>query len=128
MKLISAVVALTGLLVCGCTSKATQRANVRAAYYAGQAQAMHQIDLEQNPQPAPGNTVAILGPVQYPSLTWTSDLTVTKAIVAADYVDPGSPSQITVYRQHTSFTVDPQSLLNGEDVALLPGDVLKLQP
>jgi hypothetical protein len=119
---------LTGLAACGCTSKSTAKADARAAYYAGQAQAMHQIEQEQSAPAAPGNTVSILGPVQYPSLTWTPDLTVTKAIVAAGYVDPGSPSQITVYRQHSQFTVDPQALLNGEDVALLPGDVLKLLP
>jgi hypothetical protein len=128
MKAILLFLALAGVLAGGCTSKSTARANARAAYYAGQADAMRREEAANNPAPAPGNTVAILGPVKFPALTWTPDLTVTKALIAAEYTPAGTPSQIIVFRQHTQFSVDPTALLNGEDTALLPGDVLKLQP
>lgn len=113
--------------VSGCTSKSTARAEARAAYFAGQAEAMQAQRTGTLPSRAPGNTVAIVGPVRFPALTWTRDLTLIKTIVAAEYIPEGEPSVIVITRDGQQIPVSAAILLNGQDIPLLPGDVVELR-
>ena len=106
----------------GCVSKKKAAADARAAFMAGQQQAM----VARTPQPA-GNVVTVVGPVRTPSVTWTQDLTLAKAIINAGYDSPVDPKQIMIVRNGQAVPVDPKALLAGEDVPLLPGDMVVLQ-
>jgi hypothetical protein len=128
MKTLLTFVALLALVAVGCTTKSTARANQRAAFYQGQAQALSDQLASQKPQRAPGNTVAIVGPVKVSALAWTPDLTLAKTIFAAEYIAAGEPSQIFVTRNGAQFPVSPAQLLNGEDFPMQPGDVVELRP
>jgi hypothetical protein len=110
------------LLCTGCVSQKKADAQARAAFAAGQQQAM----MLRGPQPT-GNIVTVVGPVRTPSLQWTPDLTLAKAIVNAGYQSPTDPRQIMIVRNGQAVPVDPKSLLAGEDVPLLPGDMVVLQ-
>lgn len=123
-----ALLLLFALTISGCTSKSTARAEARAAFYAGQAKAMQEQRDATLPRRAPGNTVAIVGPVKCPALTWTPDLTLMKTIVAAEYVPAGEPGQIIITRDGQQIPVTPAILLNGQDIPMLPGDVVELRP
>ena len=104
---------------CGCVSKKKADAQAHAAFAAGQQQAM----MLRAPQPA-GNIVTIVGPVRIPSLPWNEGLTLAKAIVNCGYQSPTDPKQIMIVRNGQAVPVDPRSLLAGEDVPLLPGDMV----
>ena len=78
------------------------------------------------PQPT-GNIVTVVGPVKTPSLPWTEGLTLAKAIVNAGYQSLTDPRQIMIVRNGQAVPVDPKSLLAGQDVPLLPGDMVVLQ-
>jgi hypothetical protein len=106
----------------GCVSKSKAQADARAAFMAGQQQGM----IARTPQPG-HNVVTLVGPVRTPSLTWTQDLTLAKAIVDAGYESAVDPKQIMIVRNGQAIPVDPQSLLAGQDVPLLPGDMIVLQ-
>jgi len=110
------------LFYAGCVSKSKAKAEAQAAFMAGQQQAM----TSRTPQPA-HNVVTIVGPVNFPSLTWTQDLTLAKAIVDAGYDSPVDPKQIMIVRNGQAVPVDPKSLLTGQDFPLLPGDMIVLQ-
>jgi hypothetical protein len=109
----------------GCVSKKKANADAHAAFMAGQQQAM----MARAPQPA-GNAVTVVtvvGPVHTPSLPWTQDLTLAKAIINAGYDSAVDPKQIMIVRNGQAIPVDPKSLLAGQDVPLLPGDMIVLQ-
>ena len=106
----------------GCVSKKKANADAHAAFMAGQQQAM----MARAPQPA-GNVVTVVGPVHTPSLPWTQDLTLAKAIINAGYDSAVDPKQIMIVRNGQAIPVDPKSLLAGQDVPLMPGDMIVLQ-
>lgn len=114
--------------LCGCTTKSKARSEARAAFYEGQARVLSEQLAATRITAAPAGTVAILGPVQVATLQWTPDLTVAKTIVAAEYLPPGSPNYITIHRDGMEVPVSPEWLLSGEDVAVLPGDVVEVRP
>jgi len=119
MKRVWILCAGLGLLSWGCVSKSKAKAEAHAAFMAGQQQAM----IARTPQPA-GNIVTIVGPVKTPQLQWTQDLTLARAIVAAGYESSTDPQQIMIVRNGQAVPVDPKALLAGEDVPLLPGDMV----
>ena len=106
----------------GCVSKTKAKAEARAAFMAGQQQAM----MARMPQPT-GNIVTIVGPVKTPQVPWTQNLTLAKAIVTAGYESASDPKQIMIVRNGQAVPVDPYTLLEGEDVPLLPGDMVVFQ-
>jgi hypothetical protein len=106
----------------GCVSKSQADAKAHQAFLAGQQQAM----MARAPQPN-ANTVTFVGPVRTPSLAWTAGLTLAKAIVNAGYQSPKDPKQIMIVRNGQAVPVDPKSLLSGEDVPLMAGDMIVLQ-
>lgn len=108
------------LAATGCVTKSKAKAQAQAAFLAGQQQAI--IRMSQPHQPV----VTFIGPVRIPTVTWTQDLTLAKAIVAAGYEPPSEPKQIMIVRNGQAIPVDPKKLLAGEDVPLVAGDLVQI--
>lgn len=73
------------------------------------------------------HSVIVKGNVLYPVLPWTEDLTVTRAIVRAEYVGRRNPLTISIMRQGERLFVDPARLMLGIiDPWLEAGDILEL--
>ena len=82
----------------------------------------HAPDAEYLPQ-----SVIVKGNVRHPVLPWTDELTVTRAIVQAEYVGHRKPITISIMRQGERLFVDPARLLLGIiDPWLEAGDILEL--
>ena len=114
-------VPLLVLPLAGCTTKAHAKAEARAAYAAGQQEAVMRMQQTQTP------SVTVHGAVRSPMVPWTEGLTVAKAIVAAGYSGRKDPTEIIVVRRGQAFRVDPKLLMNGTDPALEAGDVVELR-
>lgn len=104
----------------GCITKSKARADAQAAFLAGQQQAM--LRMAQPHQ----SVVTFIGPVRNPTVTWTQDLTLARAIVAAGYEAPSDPKQIMIVRNGQAIPVDPKNLLAGEDIPLVAGDLVQI--
>jgi hypothetical protein len=113
---------LLPLALAGCVTRAAADARARAAYQAGQRDAMRLLQQQQPQTPS----VRIDGPVRTPVLPWTPDLTVSKALVNAGYEGAGDPRDILVVHQGVARRVDVQGLLRGQDVPLEPGDIVHI--
>src|SRR5690348_2899477 len=103
------------IALAGCTTRSKAKSEAKAAYMAGQQQAMERILQNRN-------AVTILGPVRTPLVTWTADLTLSKALIAAQYYARTDPQQITIVRDGQPIPVDPKQLLAGDDIPLQAGD------
>ena len=120
----SALALLAALATSSCVTKGQADAQARAAYLAGEQQAMERMRQSQ----AQGATVTFVGPVRNALVPWTAELTLAKAIVAADYLGPKDPTEIVIRRGTEEIRLDPKKLLGGEDVPLFPRDVVELKP
>ncbi len=106
----------------GCETKSKANAQAQAAFIAGQRQGA-------TAQQPPENSVWMVGHVKTAILPWTPDLTLVKALVAADYQGPGDPGTITIRRfGKPPIFVNPQNLLRGEDLPLEAGGRVEIQP
>jgi hypothetical protein len=106
-------------LLSGCVSKSKSDLKAYQAYMAGQREAGGA---------GQARTVTILGDVRNHTINWSEDLTLAKAIVAADYRGLRDPHQIFVKRGVQRYPVDVKALLSGnEDPPLEPGDIIDLQ-
>jgi hypothetical protein len=133
--------ALTALLIAaalasaGCVSKKVAAAQARAAYLAGQRDAMtqmvqqstSQVSAEQTPGLAAITNITVIGPVENPVVPWTKGLTLAQAIVIAVYHSPVDPTMIVIKRPHQEIQIEPSRLLNGGDFPLAPGDIIQFQ-
>ncbi len=73
-------------------------------------------------------TVLVRGEVRRPVVPWTEDLTLSRAIIAADYTAHLAPMSIYITRNGKSRYVSPRRLLSGtEDPQLEPGDLVELR-
>jgi len=109
------------LVTAGCVTKSKAAAQARAAFAEGQRQGMA--------AQANATSVWVVGNVRTPIIPWTADLTLAKALVAAEYLGEGDPSKITLYRQgRAPFNVSPKQLLQGYDLPLKLGDRLEVKP
>lgn len=115
---------LLGASLSGCITKAKADAQARAAFVAGEQQAM--LNMEQ--LKARGPTVTVIGEVKNQRIPWTSELTLAKAVVAAEYFGSKDPGEIVIVRQGKAMRYDPKKLLEGEDVPLEPQDLIQLNP
>ena len=89
-----------------------------------------------SPNPAPlavsepefiPHSVIVKGDVLHPVLPWTDELTVSKAIVQAEYIGHRNPYTISIMRQGERLFVDPARLMLGIiDPWLEAGDILEL--
>jgi hypothetical protein len=104
----------------GCVTKSKAKAEAQAAFLAGQQQAT--IRMSQPHQPV----VTFIGPVRNPTVQWSQNLTLAKAIIAAGYAPPSDPKQIMIVRNGQAIPVDPKKLLEGEDIPLVAGDLVQI--
>src|ERR1043166_2735064 len=117
------LLALWPFVFSGCVTKASAQAQARAAFLAGQQQALERMQQTQ----ARGPTVTFIGQVKNSPIPWTLNLTLAKAIVAAEYYGPTDPKQIVLVRDGKEIPFDPKTLLSGEDVPLQPSDVVEIR-
>lgn len=103
----------------GCISKSKANLQAREAFLAGQQQAM----AAQKQAPA---TVTVHGNVKNETIPWTEDLTVGKAILAAEYQGMVDPRRIVLIHNSQRIEINPRDLLNGQDVPVQAGDVIEL--
>lgn len=122
-KVAGLVLLVLSCFLAGCVSKATAEARARAAFLAGQ-QREEAIMARQNRIQGP--TVTILGPVRNTLVPWTAELTLAKAVLAADYYGKRDPSAILIQRGGKEFRYDPKTLLGGQDIPLEPNDVIEI--
>jgi hypothetical protein len=116
-----ALAVLTMMPLCGCVTRAKDRADVRAAYLAGQKDAFATIAATQR------TGITVNGPVQNHDVPWVEGMTLAQAIATANYTARGNPKAILLLRRGESATINPGDLLNGRDVPLEPGDTITLQ-
>ena len=123
MKVFCALLCVLTLPLAGCMTKAKADAQAKAAYAAGQRDAL----MSMRQSPSQTLTINITGDVQNSSIPWTADLTLAKAIVAAGYNGKADPTTIVIVRNGKAIQVDPQKLLSGQDVPIMPQDVIAIR-
>jgi hypothetical protein len=106
-------------VVAGCVSKSTAKLQTQQAFLAGQQQAM--MSMQPN-----SRSVQIRGNVKNTSIPWTEDLTLAKAIVAAEYQGTHDPTSILILRNGAGTQINAAELLVGHDEPLQPGDVIEI--
>jgi hypothetical protein len=85
------------------------------------------------PQPVqpPGTPAAVVwirGDVKHEVVPWTEDLTLARAIVAAEYKGLGDPHAIFVVRHGQTYKISPRELLRGrDDPPLEAGDMIVIE-
>lgn len=122
---VGVLISLLGLA--GCVSKSKADARARAAFFAGQQQAAMMSRQTQSQSTSFGApTVTVLGEVRNSLVPWTVDLTLAKAVIAAEYFGRSDPVEIVIQRDGKEISYDPKKLLNGQDVQLEPNDVVQL--
>lgn len=122
MKSLTPGLLALALLLGGCTTKSKADARARAAFAAGQQQALSQST------DARRVNIRFIGPVRQSEVPWRDDLTLAQAIAAAGYADRRDPNVILIIRQRERVPVSPQDLLAGKDVPLEPGDTVEIHP
>jgi hypothetical protein len=114
----------------GCVTKSEADARARIAFLEGQNQALMRMQ-GAGPQGQPaqmtGPGVTFVGPVQNLNVPWRTGLTLTQAIVSAQYTGPGDPAAIVIRRNGQDIPINPKGLLNGEDFVLQIGDVIEIR-
>jgi hypothetical protein len=110
---------LVGVALGGCVSKSKANAQARAAFLAGQQQAVARM------QQAQGPSVTINGEVRNRVVPWAQGLTLAQAVVAAEYIGAKDPGQIIIVHLGVATRVDPRQLLSGVDIPLQPGDIVQ---
>jgi len=119
-----------GLLVvvigAGCASKSDKQARQRAALMAAQQQ--QAAAMQQQQQQVNSSAVWVVGNVRNPSIPWTQDLTLRRALIEADYQGPGDPNQIVVLRNGSQpTTINAKDLLGGFDMPLQACDRVEVR-
>ena len=120
MKRLTALLLLVAVAISGCTTKSQAQAQARAAFLAGQQQGLAQQTRLQT------QIVLVRGPVRNQLIPWNEELTLAKAILAAEYQPSGYPRAIDVTRQGETIRFDPRQLLRGEDLPLEVGDIVDI--
>jgi hypothetical protein len=112
------IIALTG-----CVSKTKAKSEAMAAFAAGQQEALRRTQQLQ------GQTLAVtvFGAVRHSAVPWTPNLTLSQAVIAADYYGRKDPSRIVIVRRGIAIPLDPKQLLSGNDTALEPGDIVQIE-
>lgn len=122
MRLLVLAILLLATAVGGCTTRSKANARARAAFAAGQQQALAQA------ADARRINIRFLGPVRQPEILWQDGLTLAQAIALADYADARDPNVILIIRQRERVPVSPRDLLAGKDLPLEPGDTIEIHP
>ena len=113
---------LFGFLSTGCVSKSQARLQSEKAFLEGQQKAVTEQQQQQQP------VVWFRGDVRNQRIPWTEGLTLTRALLAAQYTWSWDPKVIVVTRAGVPYPVDPKRLLRGlEDPELEPGDLVEVR-
>ena len=120
-RALAALLSALCLFPAGCVSKSEARLQARQAFVAGQEQA-----LDQSRPKAP--VVTVTGLVENSVIPWTEELTLARAIVAANYTGYLRPRFFRITRNGESMDVKASALLNGEDMPLEAGDTIEVVP
>src|SRR5260221_8055173 len=86
-RAVGIVILLWSVALTSCVSKSKADARARAAFFAGQQQAA-QVARQTQLQ---GPTVTVVGEVRNAMVRWTVDLTLAKALIAANYYGNPDP-------------------------------------
>jgi hypothetical protein len=122
LLLFSLCFALLTVTLAGCVSKAKADAQARAAFMAGQKQAMARMQQTQGP------SVTVNGEVRNHIIPWTQGMTLAQAVIAAEYCGAKDPSQMIIVHNGIATRLDPKQLLNGVDIPVQSGDIVQLVP
>ena len=115
----SVFLALLLSVICGCVSRSKSQARVFEAYSIGQREGRSQ-------QQAP--VVMVAGEVKNHSIPWTAELTLAKALLAAEYNGLWEPRQIAITRQGQVYPVNMKAFLMGtDDPGLEAGDLIEVR-
>jgi hypothetical protein len=117
---------ILGMTFAGCVSKSKADAQARAAYLAGQQQAV--MRYQQAQTQGQGPCVTVNGEVRNHVVPWTEGMTLARALLAADYLGAADPGQILIVHNGRATRVEPRQLLSGVDIPLQPGDIVQLMP
>ncbi|HOX58448.1 MAG TPA: hypothetical protein P5205_15635 [Candidatus Paceibacterota bacterium] len=104
----------------GCVSRSKAKLQAREAFLAGQQEAIARMQQNQGP------TVTIVGEVRNRVVPWTEGLTLTQALLAADYYGASDPAQVIIVRNGIGKRYDPRQVLEGLEIGLQPGDIVQL--
>lgn len=115
-----AALLLAAFAIVGCVSKTKAKLDAQQAYIAGQQHAM--MTMQQNK-----NAVQVRGLVKNTVIPWTEDLTVAKAILAAEYQGAHDPSSVIIVRNGTGTEIKAAELLQGHDEPLQAGDLIEIR-
>jgi hypothetical protein len=133
-RALMALMLVMSLTLTGCISKSKAQAHVRAAYLAGQRDAVAHMNQQQTGDTGGGSidvsepsNVTFIGPVENPIVPWTDGLTLARAILTAVYQSQQDPVMILIKRSNEEVQIQPSRLLNGGDFPLRPGDIVELQ-
>lgn len=118
---VTAILSILLFFTTGCETKSRARLEAHEAYIKGQQQGQEQ----SRPKPA---IVTVTGLVNNHVIPWTEDLTLARAIVAADYTGFLNPRLIRVTRDGVTTEIKPGALLRGEDMPLKAGDAIQVVP
>jgi hypothetical protein len=118
--LVSLIAAL--LCVAGCANKSEIQRQKEAAFQAGQQQALRQLYEARFP------VITVIGPVRNAKLDCTPDLTLARAIVAAEYQGVGNPREIILHHGSEETHINPKELLTGKDWPVAGGDRIEIIP
>ena len=105
------------VVLSGCKTKGKQGAFTPPPVYMPQGAQM----------PQQQAAVFIRGEVRNRVIPWTEDLTLARAILAADYVGRFDPHSINLIRGNRSKRFSTAMLLSGEDTYVEPGDIIEIR-
>jgi hypothetical protein len=104
----AAIVVSVALALVGCVTKQTVQMSTAPS--------------EQKP------VVWVRGDVKNRAVTWDEELTLSRAIAAAEYKGLWDPHAISILRAGQTYKVDPRDLLRQRDDPILhPGDVVVIE-
>ena len=119
-RMLALGLSLLVLAASGCTTKSQAKAQARSAFLLGQQQAL--VQQQQGP------VVNFVGMVKNRAIPWAEELTLTKALLAAEYQGFLDPRVIIIVRSGQQFQINVKQLLKGkEDPLLEPGDTIEIQ-
>ena len=124
---LSLSVAVLALAVAGvgCVSKSRSKREATIAFQQGQLQQQQQPSL--SPEQL-RSAIFFRGPVRTAAVLWHPQMTLSQAIVAAEYLAQREPRSIMVTRNGKPVFVDVKRLLRGVDNwEVFPGDVVEIR-
>ena len=113
------VIAVAGILLCllGCSN--TSRVRQQRQPISSSTEVA---------QPAPPPAVFFTGSVKNPAVSWTEGLSLSQALLAAEYQGLWDPRVIYIIRRGQRYRVNPKDLLRGaEDPQLEPNDRIEVE-